>query len=144
MTTAAMHIARTGIDAQDMRMRVISNNLANVNTTAFKRDRASFETLSYQVVTAAGAPSSSETKYATGLNLGTGGIRSSLDLVEPRLGIDAVLVKKAHPLQLCLRRPGLCPCGSGLRAIGTRLIAQLAVGYAPDRLAFANAVACAH
>ncbi|PCG13843.1 MULTISPECIES: flagellar basal-body rod protein FlgG [Sphingomonas] len=72
MTTAAMHIARTGIDAQDMRMRVISNNLANVNTTAFKRDRASFETLSYQVVTAAGAPSSSETKYATGLNLGTG------------------------------------------------------------------------
>jgi flagellar basal-body rod protein FlgG len=72
MTTAAMHIARTGIDAQDMRMRVISNNLANVNTTGFKRDRASFETLSYQVVTGAGAPSTSETKYATGLNLGTG------------------------------------------------------------------------
>lgn len=72
MTTAAMHIARTGIDAQDMRMRVISNNLANVNTTGFKRDRASFETLSYQVVTGAGAPSTAETKYATGLNLGTG------------------------------------------------------------------------
>ena len=72
MTTAAMHIARTGLDAQDMRMRVISNNLANVNTTAFKRDRASFETLAYQTVTAPGAASSSETKYATGLNLGTG------------------------------------------------------------------------
>jgi len=72
MTTAAMHIARTGLDAQDTRMRVISNNLANVNTTAFKRDRAAFETLSYQIVTAAGAPSTSETKYATGLNLGTG------------------------------------------------------------------------
>ncbi|MFQ0801037.1 hypothetical protein AN648_15135, partial [Listeria monocytogenes] len=49
MTNAAMHIARTGLDAQDMRMRVISNNLANVNTTGFKRDRASFETLAYQV-----------------------------------------------------------------------------------------------
>ncbi|KQT35136.1 flagellar basal-body rod protein FlgG [Sphingomonas sp. Leaf412] len=72
MTTAAMHIARTGLDAQDTRMRVISNNLANVNTTGFKRDRAAFETLSYQVVTAAGANSTSETKYATGLNLGTG------------------------------------------------------------------------
>jgi flagellar basal-body rod protein FlgG len=72
MTTAAMHIARTGLDAQDMRMRVISNNLANVNTTGYKRDRAAFETLSYQVVTAAGAASSSESKYATGLNLGTG------------------------------------------------------------------------
>lgn len=72
MTTAAMHIARTGLDAQDMRMRVISNNLANVNTTGYKRDRAAFETLSYQVVTAAGANSTAETKYATGLNLGTG------------------------------------------------------------------------
>jgi flagellar basal-body rod protein FlgG len=72
MPTSAMHIARTGLDAQDMRMRVISNNLANVNTTAFKRDRAAFETLAYQTVTAPGAASSSDSKYATGLNLGTG------------------------------------------------------------------------
>ena len=72
MGSSAMHIARTGLDAQDMRMRVISNNLANVNTTAFKRDRASFQTLAYQVVTAPGAASTAETKYATGLNLGTG------------------------------------------------------------------------
>ena len=72
MSSAAMHIARTGLDAQDMRMRVISNNLANVNTTAYKRDRAAFETLAYQTVTSPGAPSTAETKYATGLNLGTG------------------------------------------------------------------------
>jgi flagellar basal-body rod protein FlgG len=72
MGSSAMHIARTGLDAQDTRMRVISNNLANVNTTAFKRDRASFQTLAYQIVTAPGAASTAETKYATGLNLGTG------------------------------------------------------------------------
>lgn len=72
MTTAAMHIARTGLDAQNERMRVISNNLANVNTTGFKRDRAAFETLAYQTITASGQPSTAETKYATGLNLGTG------------------------------------------------------------------------
>ena len=72
MPSAAMHIARTGLDAQDTRMRVISNNLANVNTTGFKRDRAAFETLSYQTITAAGAASTSESKFATGLNLGTG------------------------------------------------------------------------
>ena len=72
MGSAAMHIARTGLDAQDMRMRVISNNLANVNTTAFKRDRASFQTLAYQVVTAPGAASTAQTQYATGINLGTG------------------------------------------------------------------------
>ncbi len=72
MGSAALHIARTGIDAQDTRMRVISNNLANVNTTGFKKDRAAFETLAYQVVTAPGAASTQETRYATGLNLGTG------------------------------------------------------------------------
>lgn len=72
MTIAAMHIARTGLDAQDMRMRVISNNLANVNTTGFKKDRANFETLTYQTITDPGAQSTAETKYATGLNLGTG------------------------------------------------------------------------
>jgi len=72
MGSAAMHIARTGLDAQDMRMRVISNNLANVNTTGFKKDRAAFETLAYQVVTAPGAASTQQTQYATGLNLGTG------------------------------------------------------------------------
>ena len=51
MGSSAMHIARTGLDAQDMRMRVVSNSLAYVNTTGFKRDRASFQTLAYQTVT---------------------------------------------------------------------------------------------
>ncbi|TZG25102.1 flagellar basal-body rod protein FlgG [Sphingomonas montanisoli] len=72
MTTAALHVARTGLDAQNMRMQVIANNLANVNTTGFKRDRASFETLAYQSITAAGAKSSDSTQYATGTSLGTG------------------------------------------------------------------------
>jgi flagellar basal-body rod protein FlgG len=72
MTNAALHVARTGLDAQSTRMQVIANNLANVNTTGFKRDRASFETLSYQAVVAPGTPSSAETRYAVGKNLGTG------------------------------------------------------------------------
>ena len=72
MTTAAMHVARTGLDAQSDRMRVIANNLANVNTTGFKRDRASFETMAYQSIRAPGANSSADDKYAIGLSLGTG------------------------------------------------------------------------
>jgi len=72
MTNAALHVARTGLDAQNERMRVIANNLANVNTTGFKRDRAQFETLAYQALTAPGAPSSDANKYANGLNLGSG------------------------------------------------------------------------
>ncbi|HKT76342.1 MAG TPA: flagellar basal-body rod protein FlgG [Sphingobium sp.] len=72
MSNAALHVARTGLDAQNTKMRVIANNLANVNTTGFKRDRADFETLAYQQMVAAGANSDSQNKFATGLNLGSG------------------------------------------------------------------------
>jgi flagellar basal-body rod protein FlgG len=72
MSNAALHVARTGLDAQNTKMRVIANNLANVNTTGFKRDRADFATLAYQQIVAAGANSDSENKFATGLNLGSG------------------------------------------------------------------------
>ena len=72
MPTSALQVARTGLEAQDARMRVIANNLANVGTTGFKRDRANFATLAYQDARVAGQRSSGETAYATGLNLGTG------------------------------------------------------------------------
>jgi flagellar basal-body rod protein FlgG len=72
MPTSALHVARTGLEAQDQRMRVIANNLANVATTGFKRDRANFATLAYQNARVAGQQSSGESAYATGLNLGTG------------------------------------------------------------------------
>ena len=48
MSTSSMHVAKTGLNAQQTRMQIIANNLANVNTTGFKRDRANFETLLYQ------------------------------------------------------------------------------------------------
>ena len=54
MPTSALQVARTGLEAQDARMRVIANNLANVGTTGFKRDRANFATLAYQDARVAG------------------------------------------------------------------------------------------
>ena len=51
---ASLWVAKTGLDAQQTRMNVISNNLANVNTTGFKRDRAVFEDLLYQNIRQAG------------------------------------------------------------------------------------------
>ena len=72
MPSSALYVARTGLAAQDTRMQVIANNLANVSTTGFKRDRANFATLAYQDARVAGAQSSGQTTYATGLNLGTG------------------------------------------------------------------------
>ena len=65
-------------------MRVISNNLANVNTTGFKqRSRVVPQTLAYQVVTAPGAASTSgETKYATEVDFGTGVKVQGADRIE--------------------------------------------------------------
>jgi flagellar basal-body rod protein FlgG len=69
---AALWIAKTGLDAQQTRMDVISNNLANVNTTAFKSDRANFEDLLYQNVKQPGGQTSNNTLSPTGMMLGTG------------------------------------------------------------------------
>ena len=68
----ALWVAKTGLDAQQTRMSVISNNLANVNTTGFKRDRAIFEDLMYQSVNLAGAQETQDTTLPSGLMTGTG------------------------------------------------------------------------
>lgn len=68
----ALWIAKTGLEAQQTRLGVVSNNLANVNTTGFKRDRAVFEDLLYQTVRQPGAQSSQDTTLPSGLMRGTG------------------------------------------------------------------------
>jgi len=68
----ALWIAKTGLDAQQTRMAVVSNNLANVNTTGFKQGRAVFEDLLYQNIRQAGGQSSQDTLLPSGLSLGTG------------------------------------------------------------------------
>ena len=68
----ALWIAKTGLEAQQTRMAVTANNLANVNTTGFKRSRAVFEDLLYQNNAQAGAQSSEGTQLNSGLMTGTG------------------------------------------------------------------------
>ena len=68
----SLWIARTGLDAQQTQLDVISNNLANVSTNGFKRGRAVFEDLLYQTLRQPGAQSSQQTQIPSGLQLGTG------------------------------------------------------------------------
>lgn len=68
----SLWVAKTGLDAQQTRMTVVSNNLANVNTNGFKKGRAIFEDLLYQNVSQAGGATSQNTEKPTGLTLGTG------------------------------------------------------------------------
>jgi flagellar basal-body rod protein FlgG len=70
--TQALWIAKTGLDAQQTRMAVISNNLANINTTGFKRDRANFEDLLYQTQRQPGGATSEQTMLPSGMSTGTG------------------------------------------------------------------------
>ena len=70
--TQSLWVAKTGLDAQQTRLSVISNNLANVNTFGFKKDRAVFNDLLYQTVRQPGAQSSQSTELPSGLMTGTG------------------------------------------------------------------------
>lgn len=72
MTERALWVAKSGLDAQQTKMAVISNNLANVNTTGFKKSRAIFEDLVYQNIRQVGAQSTQDTQLPSGLQLGTG------------------------------------------------------------------------
>ena len=68
----SLWIAKTGLDAQQTNLDVISNNLANVSTNGYKRQRAVFEDLLYQTLRQPGAQSSQQTQIPSGLTLGTG------------------------------------------------------------------------
>ena len=65
-------VSKTGLEAQQTRLSAISNNLANVNTDGFKRDRVIFEDLMYQNIRQPGGQSSQDTQLPSGLMLGTG------------------------------------------------------------------------
>ena len=72
MTERALWVAKTGLDAQQTRMAVIANNLANVNTTGFKKDRAMFDDLMYQNIRQVGGQNTQNTQSPTGTAVGTG------------------------------------------------------------------------
>ncbi|OFZ68175.1 MAG: flagellar basal-body rod protein FlgG [Betaproteobacteria bacterium RBG_16_58_11] len=68
----SLWIAKTGLEAQQLAMDVVANNLANVSTNGFKRSRAVFEDLLYQTLRQPGAKSTQQTEIPSGLQLGTG------------------------------------------------------------------------
>jgi len=68
----ALWTAATGMVTQQSHMDVIANNLANVNTTGAKKQRAEFQDLMYQSVREAGATSGADTQYPTAIQMGSG------------------------------------------------------------------------
>jgi flagellar basal-body rod protein FlgG len=98
----ALWISKTGIDAQQTRMAVISNNLANVSTTGFKRGRAVFEDLLYQNIRQVGGQSSQATQLPTGFSLGAG-VRT---VATEKLHTQGNLIKTDNSLDMAVSGQG--------------------------------------
>jgi flagellar basal-body rod protein FlgG len=98
----ALWIAKTGLDAQQTRLSVISNNLANVNTTGFKRDQAVFEDLIYQTLRQVGGQTSENTQSPSGMSVGTG-VRV---VATEKMHLQGNLVQTGKPLDIAIQGRG--------------------------------------
>lgn len=98
----SLWIAKTGLEAQQTNMDVISNNLANVNTAGFKRSRAVFEDLMYQTIRQAGAQVGAANQLPTGLQLGTG-VRT---VATERIHSQGDLKNTGHELDIAIQGRG--------------------------------------
>ncbi|NTV95915.1 MAG: flagellar basal-body rod protein FlgG [Thiobacillus sp.] len=108
----SLYIARTGLDVQQTQLDVISNNLANVSTTGFKKARAVFEDLLYQTIRQPGAQSSQQTQLPSGFQLGVG----ARTVATERIHTQGTLQQTGNALDVAINGRGffqiLMPDGS--------------------------------
>lgn len=98
----SLWIAKTGMEAQQTNIDVISNNLANVSTNGFKRSRPVFEDLIYQTLRQPGAQASQQNQIPSGLQLGTG----TRPVATERLHIQGNLQQTGNSLDLAISGNG--------------------------------------
>jgi len=98
----ALYTAATGMQAQQINIDTIANNIANVNTTGFKQGRAEFQDLLYQTIRPAGTASSTSTTYPIGLQLGLGTRPSGTD----RIFSQGDFRQTGNELDLVIERKG--------------------------------------
>ena len=98
----SLWVAKTGLEAQQTNVDVISNNLANVSTNGFKRQRPVFEDLLYQTLRQPGAQSTQQTQGPSGLQLGTG-VRP---VATARIFTTGNLQNTGNPLDLAVNGNG--------------------------------------
>jgi flagellar basal-body rod protein FlgG len=98
----SLWIAKTGLDAQQTNLDVISNNLANAATTGYKRIKPVFEDLLYQTLRAAGGPTGGQAQAPSGLQVGTGVRAGSSE----RMHLQGNLTQTGNQLDLAINGPG--------------------------------------
>ncbi len=98
----SLWISKTGLDAQQVNLDVISNNLANVSTTGYKRVQASFDDLMYQTLRTPGTEDELGSLISTGLQVGNG---SKIGATQRMLG-QGTLLQSQNPLDVAVNGPG--------------------------------------
>ncbi|KPK32028.1 MAG: flagellar basal-body rod protein FlgG [Nitrospira bacterium SG8_35_1] len=99
---SSLFIGATGMEAQRVNIDVISNNLANVNTSGFKRSRADFQELMYQTNQAAGSETAAGTEVPTGIQIGLGVEPASVQKIFQQGGLTLT----DNPLDLAIEGDG--------------------------------------
>ena len=98
----SLWISKTGMDAQQMNLDVITNNLSNSSTTAFKRVQPMFQDLLYTTLRAAGSSSNAQNLLPTGLQIGAGSAVTSTE----RIMIQGALLQTGNQLDVAINGNG--------------------------------------
>ena len=98
----SLWISKTGMDAQQMNLDVITNNLANSSTTAFKRVQPMFQDLLYTTLRAAGSSSNAQNLLPTGLQIGAGSAVTSTE----RIMIQGSMLQTGNQLDVAINGNG--------------------------------------
>jgi flagellar basal-body rod protein FlgG len=98
----SLYTAATGMTAQQLNMDVIANNLANTNTTGFKRSRADFQDLLYQNTRAAGTSATAGSQVPTGIQIGLGARAAAIE----RILSQGDFRQTSNPLDLVIEGDG--------------------------------------
>jgi flagellar basal-body rod protein FlgG len=94
--------ATSGMSAQNLNMDVIANNLANVSTGGFKKSRADFQDLLYQIMKVPGSPTSADTKSPTGIQVGLGVKPAAIT----KVFTEGDIIQTENPLDVAIEGAG--------------------------------------
>lgn len=108
--------ASTGMATQQTNMDVIAHNLANANTTGFKRSRGNFEDLMYQVITPPGAETSDNTRIPSGIQIGMGAKTTSV----PKIFVQGSFTDTGNQFDMGIEGKGFFKVLRGTDEVYTR------------------------
>lgn len=116
MSVQTLYTAATGMEALETKLDVIANNMANINTTAFKKDRANFEDLFYRQYRLPGALDADGNRTSTGIEVGLGTRVSS---TQTNYGQGAMQITN-NPLDVAIEGEGFFKVTTGTGSYYTR------------------------